>query len=220
MGRSALKMGLVGAAGLVAAVMVGGCAKSSSTLEVRDYLVGSYDSAAQAKADPDYRVIVLHMAACWTDRKDGPWVYVEQAVAEMQQAPYRQRVYRLVDLGKGQVRSDVYELPGTPAEVVKNFAGQWKNEKPLSGISPEQLTLKDGCSITLTRQADGAYVGATGVGTCASSLRGAAYATSEVVLTREVLRSWDRGYDKDGKQVWGAEKGGYVFVKKVEEGKK
>lgn len=220
MGRSTLKMGLVGATGLVAAVMVGGCAKSSATLEVRDYLVGSYDSAAQAKADPDYRVIVLHMAACWTDRKDGPWVYVEQAVAEMQQAPYRQRVYRLVDLGKGQVRSDVYELPGTPAEVVKNFAGQWKSEKPLAGISPEQLTLKDGCSITLTRQGDGAYVGATGVGTCASSLRGAAYATSEVVLTREVLRSWDRGYDKEGKQVWGAEKGGYVFVKKMEEGKK
>jgi hypothetical protein len=29
-----------------------------------------------------------------------------------------------------------------------------------------------------------------------------------------MMLSWDRGYNKDDKQVWGAEKGGYRFVKK------
>jgi hypothetical protein len=29
-----------------------------------------------------------------------------------------------------------------------------------------------------------------------------------------MMLSWDRGYNADGKQVWGAEKGGYRFVKK------
>lgn len=57
--------------------------------------------------------------------------------------------------------------------------------------------------------------GATTGDGCGSALRGAAYATSEVVLTPDTLRSWDRGYDKAGKQVWGAVKGPYVFVKQV-----
>jgi CpeT protein len=30
------------------------------------------------------------------------------------------------------------------------------------------------------------------------------------------LLSWDRGWDVNGKQVWGAEKGGYIFVKTTE----
>jgi hypothetical protein len=32
-------------------------------------------------------------------------------------------------------------------------------------------------------------------------------------MTPSQLLSWDRGYDKEGKYVWGAEKGGYVFDK-------
>jgi hypothetical protein len=47
-------------------------------------------------------------------------------------------------------------------------------------------------------------------------LRGASYATSEVVITDEQLLSWDRGWDANGKQVWGAETGGYIFVKTAE----
>ena len=49
---------------------------------------------------------------------------------------------------------------------------------------------------------------------CASNLRGAAYATSEVVIMPGRIESWDRGFDAEGHQVWGAEKGAYVFVRK------
>jgi len=35
----------------------------------------------------------------------------------------------------------------------------------------------------------------------------------EVVITETQMVSWDRGFDAGGKQVWGAEKGGYVFKK-------
>jgi hypothetical protein len=48
---------------------------------------------------------------------------------------------------------------------------------------------------------------------CASALRGAAYATSEVTLTAGELDSWDRGFDATGNQVWGSTKGAYRFVK-------
>jgi hypothetical protein len=47
-------------------------------------------------------------------------------------------------------------------------------------------------------------------------LKGASYATSEVVIYSDKLISWDRGWNDEGKQVWGAQKGGYVFLKQKE----
>jgi CpeT protein len=35
-----------------------------------------------------------------------------------------------------------------------------------------------------------------------------------VTLNDEGMQSWDRGYDTAGAQVWGAEKGAYIFVRK------
>jgi hypothetical protein len=37
-------------------------------------------------------------------------------------------------------------------------------------------------------------------------------ATSEVVVSPGRIESWDRGFDAEGVQVWGAEKGAYVFL--------
>jgi CpeT protein len=34
-----------------------------------------------------------------------------------------------------------------------------------------------------------------------------------VEIFADRLASWDRGWNKEDKQVWGAEKGGYVFIK-------
>lgn len=199
---------------LTLTAILGGCASTKNDVStVRDYLVGSFDSSQQAAEDPEYRVIVLHMAECWKSRTDGPWIYVEQAMAEKPEAPYRQRVYKLDALPDGKVRSNVYELPGPPEEVAKLFAGEWKKPQPLADISPEDLIERDGCAILLTRQPDGSFVGSTGPMSCPSTLRGAAYATSEVTMTQTILRSWDRGFNKNGNQVWGATKGAYVFVK-------
>jgi CpeT protein len=200
---------------LLFTLVLGACSTTPTNVDrVRDCLVGSFDSSAQAAEDPEYRVIDLHMAECWTDRSDGPWLYVEQAMAEKPESPYRQRVYHLVALEDERVRSDVYELPGPAEEVMKLFAGEWKKPQPLDDVSPDDLLLRDGCSIFLTRQPDGSFMGSTGPASCPSTLRGAAYATSEVVMTNDTLRSWDRGYNKSGQQVWGATKGAYVFVKK------
>ncbi|MBY0262669.1 MAG: chromophore lyase CpcT/CpeT, partial [Phycisphaerales bacterium] len=84
----------------------------------------------------------------------------------------------------------------------------------LTGLTPEQLQLKDGCAVIMRLEtAGGRFAGGTVGSGCPSTLRGATYATSEVTLTQDTLLSWDRGYDAAGEQVWGAKKGGYVFVK-------
>ena len=176
-------------------------------------LTGNYDSRDQAAEAPDdYFEIRLVTIPIWTTRDDGAWLYVEQAAFSALERPYRQRVYHVHHDAVGQLRSDVYELPGDPL----SFAGAWRSETDLfADLQPDDLSLRDGCSILLGRSAD-AYLGATDGTGCSSSLGGAAYATSEVELRSDLIVSWDRGWDANGEQAWGATAGGYRFVRRSE----
>jgi hypothetical protein len=179
--------------------------------QVWRWMSGAYSSAVQSKADPDFKNIDLHMQPMWRDRTDGRWLYVEQSMHEAADKPYRQRVYQLVDRDGGTVESLVYELPGDPML----FAGAWKSAAPLDQLTPEQLLPRSGCSVKLKAVATDRWSGGTFSQSCESSLRGAAYATSEVQLTATELDSWDRGFDKAGQQVWGSTKGPYRFKKQA-----
>jgi len=167
---------------------------------------GSFSSEEQAKNDSDYFDIRLNMKRMWTDSEDGKWLYVEQASAESMDKPYRQRVYHITNTYEGRFKSDVYTL-NDPLR----FAGEWVNEKPLENLTPDSLTLREGCSVIITLMTYGNFEGSTEGTDCRSDLRGAKYATSEVKISDEEIVSWDRGYDENGKQVWGAVKGGYIF---------
>lgn len=172
------------------------------------WMTGSFSSAAQAASDPEnFYDISLIMEPIWLDRTDGPWLYVEQAAADSLERPYRQRVYRLVQTDDF-VRSEVFELPGDPLE----YAGAHATPERFDRFGPADLSEREGCAITLARLGAG-YTGSTADRTCGSTLGGASYATSEVTVTRDLLTSWDRGFDEEGQQVWGAELGPYRFVK-------
>lgn len=196
---------------LGAAMMwMSGCTASNDLDDLVTYMTGSFSSAGQAEADPEnYFDIRLEMAPIWTEREDGSWLYVEQAVATALQRPYRQRVYRVHALDDDVFASDVYLLPGDPLE----FAGAHEDPSLLADVTPEDLTLREGCTVYLRRVEDGSYFGQTEVGPCSSSLGDAAYATSEISMTADGLVSWDRGFNENGEQVWGATKGGYIFMK-------
>jgi len=144
------------------------------------------------------------MAPIWPERTDGRWLYVEQLVAG--QDPYRQRVYHLHRASPETIASVVYTLPGE-----KRFVGAWSRSDAFAGLTPDSLEEREGCTIVLRRQDERTFVGATLGRGCASTLRGAVYATSEVTLRQDALISWDRGFNEAGEQVWGAEGGGYVF---------
>lgn len=182
--------------------------KNISDLELLlSYMTGSFSSQEQAAADSSFLDIRLEMVPIWKERSDAHWLYVEQATAATPDSPYRQRVYRVSQVDDSTFESAVYTI-----EEPLRFAGDWKKEIPLEHLTPDSLSLREGCTIVL-RKVDDKFVGST-VGTgCESTLRGAAYATSEVVIASDHMRSWDRGFDADGNQVWGAETGGYVFRK-------
>ncbi|MDX2116430.1 MAG: chromophore lyase CpcT/CpeT [Planctomycetota bacterium] len=204
-------------AGLAAALWAAGCSSAGKGGGAEDDLVvltrwmeGSFSSAEQAAAEPEhFRDVRLHMARVWPEREDGVWLYVEQAMASAEARPYRQRMYRLSrGARRGTLESRVYELPGDPLV----YAGAWKNAAVLGALEAGRLLPREGCTITLRREGE-MFTGSTDGRACASTLRGAAYATSEVTITEDALTSWDRGFDAESKQVWGAERGPYVFVK-------
>lgn len=185
--------------------------KDADLARLVSWMTGSFSSHEQAQSDSNFFDIRLEMVQIWQDRADGKWLYVEQAAASSLDKPYRQRVYRLTRLPDDTFESAVFTLH----DPLK-FAGEWKKELPLAGLTADSLELKDGCSIILHQIAEGAFVGKTIEKNCPSNLRGAAYATSEVTITESEMVSWDRGFDADDHQVWGATTGGYIF-KKVNE---
>jgi len=194
--------------------------KSQAQLEniygaLTSYMTGSFSSEAQSKIDSNFYDIRLHMTPIKMGQEIGYWLYVEQAMGTMQDKPYRQRLYQVVEITTGKYESRVYEF-----ENPLQYAGAWKDISKLDSLTFEKLTQREGCTISLQYKdqiIDGKYenlfIGATGATSCSSSLRGASYATSEVVISSNKLVSWDRGWDIDGKQVWGAVKSGYAFDK-------
>ena len=180
----------------------------SELLKLASYMEGSFSSEKQSIKDTNYFDIRLQMKRIWKDRTDGIWLYVEQAVSTAQQKPYRQRVYHVTQIGKNKFESAVYTM-----ENPLRFAGDYKKDNALSGLTPDSLKSRDGCSVFLTKNKKGYYVGATKGKDCPSDLRGAKYATSEVKVYRNKIVSWDRGWSEKDEQIWGATNGGYIFNK-------
>ena len=187
---------------------VGFCQEQSEDfVQLLEWMTGEFSSNEQASEDSAYSDITLKMTRIWPEKKTGAWIYVEQAVASTPDEPYRQRVYFVRELGDGQFSSDIYMIPEE-----EKFIGAWKEVSHFAEMDQFDLKYKDGCAVFLDY--DGfQYSGSTNEGTCKSSLRGASYASSEVQITKGKLESWDRGYDEEGNQVWGAEKGAYIFKK-------
>ncbi|MAW62129.1 MAG: hypothetical protein CMJ94_15035 [Planctomycetes bacterium] len=175
------------------------------------WMTGTFSSASQAAADPAHFFdIRLIMVPIWEDLAQGDerWLYVEQAAADELDRPYRQRIYRLSQIGPNRYQSEVFELPNDPLR----YAGAWRTPAIFTTFGPTELTKREGCAIRLTAGED-VYIGRTEERSCPSTLRGASWATSEVILQEQQLTSWDRGWDDAGNQVWGATEQGYRFEK-------
>lgn len=174
--------------------------------ELYGLMQGSFNSEKQSLEDSAYFNISLHMYPIWVGSAN--FLYVEQAVSSMPDKPYRQRIYQLEKTSDSTITSYIYKIPNDSLWV-----GAWKDTSAFNNLSKEQLQKLDGCEVVLKRLGEKHYKGSTGEQTCASNLYGASYAQSEVEITSDVVFSWDRGFDEQGEQIWGAVKGGYIFNK-------
>lgn len=183
-------------------------AQPASMEQLTQYMTGSFTSEAQSKRDTAYLNVSLKMERIWQKQGDGVWLYVEQALVSTPDKPYRQRIYKLEEHGTNKFLSRVFELPD-PSQYI----GAAEKPKRFKDLSPEDLDEMDGCSINMVYDEKKKMFIGNIVDMCHNDWNGAYVASSEVEITADKLISWDRGWDSNGKQVWGAEKGGYEFIK-------
>ncbi len=182
--------------------------KSKDLKTLQGFMAGEFNNAEQAATDTTFFHIYLRMTPIMNDHPEGYWLYVEQATAESQDKPYRQRVYHLIQADDTTLLSKVFELKNP-----KQYVGGWKDEKKLATITADSLISREGCDMYI-HKVDKEIFRATTMGTqCTSVLRGASYATSQVVIYPDRMVSWDRGWDKNDVQVWGSVNGAYAFIK-------
>ncbi len=152
----------------------------------------------------------LEMTPIWRERSDAFWLYVELSTATNPDRPFRQRVCRLV-----KINDSTFECIAYMFDDPLRFAGAWKDEIPLTGLTPDSLVELEGCSVILMPKGDTAFVGSTIGENCAADLNGADYIRSEMIITESEMSRWDRGFDSDDNQVWGSVTGGYEFKKVI-----
>jgi hypothetical protein len=174
------------------------------------YLTGRFDSEAQSKTDYAYYAIQLTTCAVSVPELGERVLYVEQARMDTPSQPYRQRLYVIEPLDPPQTRavSNIYEIVKPSAAV-----GLCSDPTSLT-LTLADVVEKDGCGVEMEWTGSQFEGGTTGK-ECASTLNGASYTTSEVTLTHDTMSSWDRGFDDQDVQVWGATKGPYVFDRKT-----
>lgn len=167
---------------------------------------GHFSSAAQHKADPRYDEVEVRIVRIWPERTDGLWLYQEQAIVsvpgkmreEALAAPYFQFVGRIVPLGDGIFRRDNYRV---------------KDGARFAGAKIGALTQADlaeaSCHNRIERVASGWFTARTE--SCANRYKGAAAMRSLSTMSADVQVNWDRGFDAEGRRIWGPADGGYIF---------
>jgi hypothetical protein len=182
------------------------------------YMTGYFNSEEQSDSNPSYWNVHLHEKRIWKDREDGIWMYVEQAIDGSEDAPYRQRVYRLEKVSATEYNSNVYMFNSTSDE--DNAINAYTYKEPLESLTPDDFTHHEGCTVYLEVQTidnETAFVGGTEGKDCTGTYQGEpSYTTSEVTITSEGLESWDRIYSQDtDTQIGGATAGPYEFLKQT-----
>lgn len=185
--------------------------------DVATLLEGRMDTSVQAaeKAQaPSVRMTTCRIQV--TDATADPaaiFLYQEQALTNNLAKPYRQR---FLQISPNPSTQSVRSLSFRPATATA-FAG-WCN-KPLA---ERTLKLSDlgtyVCSVFL-KPSGNTYIGNTPNDGCPANYRGAVRITNRIELTPTGMNTWDRGFDANGNQVWGAKTESYQY-RRLEETKK
>jgi CpeT/CpcT family (DUF1001) len=185
--------------------------KPESVQTVANLLAGVMDTSAQAAANP--KAANVQMTTCQIrvmaenndlDR-DSIFLYQEQAIAGKLDQPYRQRFLQIKPSTDGQVESQSFK-PKNPQELI-GFC-----DRPPSlgrAISSADLGTPV-CSVFLKPTGD-QFIGETPPQGCPTTARGAVRITNTVELFANGMDTWDRGFDVNGQQLWGAKTESYQY---------
>ena len=132
-------------------------------------------------------------------------MYAELSFANAMSRPFRQTIWQLERVD-GKVHLKTYEFRAKPEHIV----GMWAAPETFPPLSLNWMMMT--MEMEVTREGDG-YRAKT-LKPYPSTVNGAATMTSEIVFSADRLVTSDRGFDKEGKLVWGPAEGaaGYTFT--------
>lgn len=164
------------------------------------------DTTAQAATNPKIRSV--RMTTCKVPLKEdaqGIYLYQEQALTQQLDNPYRQRILAIKTTADPQVIASESFKPVQPQTLV----GFCQRPEAMRQISKQDLG-ESICQVFLKPIKNG-YQGETPPQGCPANVRGAVKVTNTVILHSGGMDTWDRGFDAQGKQVWGAENESYQY---------
>jgi hypothetical protein len=154
----------------------------------------------------------MFMVPVWKDRAPGEfWLYSEIAPEKAPGSPFRQRMYKYMKIGDNIYENLVFRLENEDELVIGHRLPSRGNV--LRKLTDDRLIERRGCSVIFRRANADSFAGGTLGEGCMSDGDGGLYATSQIVVRENEFISWDRGFDRQGNQVWGATMGGNVFKK-------
>ena len=181
--------------------------------EVVQYLTRPLETTIPGRTGPDApkvrmmtcRIQVNTSAA--EDPQTSVFLYQEQALTTQLNQPYRQRVLQLeADPTQQQVISRNFK-----PKLQDLWVGMCQRSSQARRI-PQAVLGPELCQLRLQRQPQGdRYVGQTPPEGCPTSFRGATRITNTVILGPTGMETWDRGFDAEGRQLWGAKDESYQF---------
>lgn len=209
---------LVAAFGLLCSCLVLAGSASQATLlkpgmePLLSWLSGDFSSKEQAGYDSRFTSAELRLREIWPGYQGYRWVYAEQYLTLRSIRPFRQRIYRFSPAPDGRILMAELTMPRAI-----DFAGAWRQPALLDSLTPQQLSLRHGCEIWLSRTASGEYAGHTRVGHCATDFGGASTLVQHIWIGPNSIRLLDRAYDNQGGSRWGSPGEGYVYLRKSSE---
>jgi CpeT/CpcT family (DUF1001) len=175
--------------------------------QVVQHLEGILSTAARAAANP--KVANVTMTTCRVQVANPPagsiYLYQEQAIVPSLTQPYRQRILEISPSPASQtIRSRSYKLADQAKWV--NFCDRSNRQ-----ISPQDFPIIV-CAVFLKSTPEG-FSGTTEATGCPANVRGAVTIRNRIRLHPNGMDTWDRGFDAQGKQVWGAGAAPYQFLR-------
>lgn len=175
--------------------------------DLKEYIkriTGTFSTLEQHKTDSTFDDVTVYTKLITKDKNGIYWIYTEQGETKNYK-PYRQRVYQLA-LVDGYIKQRIYYLN----DITKHSFFQ---PKTIKGITLADIKLKQGCDLDIRSRGDGVYGGQTNDKNCIATFRGSTYTTTDFWVYDDQIHSWERGWSNVGIQVWGSQKGHYIYKK-------
>lgn len=135
------------------------------------------------------------------------FLYQEQSLSTNLQKPYRQRFLQL----SFNPYSKTIQSRSFKPESLTAWIGFCQRSTPERVVKKTDLG-RSVCTVFLRQSGDN-FIGQTPVDGCPANYRGATRITNYIVLSKTGMDTWDRGYDANHQQVWGAKTESYQFRK-------